>query len=210
LTRGVLALRPETSVMDIRLFATKAVNTKNREDRQTNRQTMYRDYRSENREKNSYKRDIAILANSQKTSYRLRVCLGPSMEKFLLAPRNYGNISATRPASYNVHTGAMLQQQFTYFQTTIAKIKQLSPRGRRDDMPPPMAVRFSADLRPSADESAVRTWLSCRQPACLWLGQTDGQIAVSLNVPGIIKGMIKGTTCNHIKQKTLLNSRVKV
>ena len=30
-----------------------------------------------------------------------------------------------------------------------------------------MAVRLAADLRPSADRSAVRTWLSCRQPACL-------------------------------------------
>jgi len=54
-----------------------------------------------------------------------------------------------------------------------------------------MAVRLAADLRPSADRSAVRTWLSCRQPACLWpraaarlgLGQTDGRIAVSLNAP---------------------------
>ena len=34
---------------------------------------------------------------------------------------------------------------------------KLSPRGRRDDMPPPMAVRLAADLRPSADGSAVRT-----------------------------------------------------
>jgi len=33
--------------------------------------------------------------------------------------------------------------------------------------PPPMAVRLAADLRPSADGSAVRTWLSCRQPVCL-------------------------------------------
>ena len=47
---------------------------------------------------------------------------------------------------------------------------------------PPMAVRLAANLRPSA----VRTWLSCRQPACLepragaclGLGQTDGRIAV--------------------------------
>ena len=30
-----------------------------------------------------------------------------------------------------------------------------------------MAVRLAADLRPSADKSAVRTWPSCRQPACL-------------------------------------------
>jgi len=52
--------------------------------------------------------------------------------------------------------------------------------GERDDMPP--ADGSSADLRPSADGSAVRIWLSCRQPACLypraaprlWLGQTDG------------------------------------
>ena len=162
---------------------------------------MYRDYRSENREKKQLQTGHSNTVKLTENKLRLRVCLGPSMEKFLLAPKNYGNISAMRPASYNVHRGAMLQQQFTYFKTTITKIKQLSPRGRRDDMPPPMAVRFSADLRPSVDESAVRTWLSCRQPACLWLGQTDGQIAVSLNGPGIIKGMIKGTTCNHIKQK---------
>ena len=32
---------------------------------------------------------------------------------------------------------------------------------------PPTAVRLAADLRPSADGSAVRTRLSCRQPACL-------------------------------------------
>jgi len=66
-------------------------------------------------------------------------------------------------------------------------------------MPPPMAVRLAADLRPSAGGSAVRTRLSCRQPACLQpragarlgLGQTEGQtdgqtdrrIAVSLNAP---------------------------
>ena len=63
--------------------------------------------------------------------------------------------------------------------------------------PPPMAVWFAADLRPSADVSAVRTWLSYRQPACLQPraagrlgqlshgtdGQTDGRIAVSLNAP---------------------------
>jgi len=37
---------------------------------------------------------------------------------------------------------------------------KLSPRGRRDDMPPPFAVRLAADLRPSADGSSVCTWLS--------------------------------------------------
>ena len=37
-------------------------------------------------------------------------------------------------------------------------------------MPPPMAVRLAADLHPSADGSAVRTWLRCRQPACLQPG----------------------------------------
>ena len=54
-----------------------------------------------------------------------------------------------------------------------------------------MAVRLAADLRPSADGSVVRTWLSCSQPACLYpraaarlgLGQTDGQVAVSLYAP---------------------------
>jgi len=37
--------------------------------------------------------------------------------------------------------------------------------------PPPMAVRLAADLRPSTDGSADRTWLSWRQPACFCLGQ---------------------------------------
>ena len=67
----------------------------------------------------------------------------------------------------------------------------LSHLRRRDDLPPPTTVRLAADLCPSADRSAVRTWLSCRQPACLepraaaslGLGQTAGQIAVSLNAP---------------------------
>jgi len=63
-----------------------------------------------------------------------------------------------------------------------------------------MAVRLVADLRPSADGSAVRTWLGCRQPACLYprLGQTDGRSAVSLNAPpptaaGIIKSFVTRT-----------------
>jgi len=41
------------------------------------------------------------------------------------------------------------------------------PAGGETICPPPMAVRLAADLRPSADGSAVRTWLSCRQPAYL-------------------------------------------
>jgi len=44
---------------------------------------------------------------------------------------------------------------------------KLLSRGRRDNMPPPMAVPLAVVLRPSADGSAVRTPLSCRQPACL-------------------------------------------
>jgi len=87
---------------------------------------------------------------------------------------------------------------FRYYNFTMwhssSVLNKLSPRGQRDDMPPAMAVRLAADLRPCADGSAVRTWLSCRQPACLYpraaarLGQlrrgthrrTDGRIAVSL------------------------------
>ena len=44
--------------------------------------------------------------------------------------------------------------------TLHAVCSKLSPRVRRDDMPPPPpwhAVRLAADLRPSADGSAVRT-----------------------------------------------------
>jgi len=42
---------------------------------------------------------------------------------------------------------------------TAFRKQVIAPRGRRDDMPPrlPMAVRLAADLRPSADGSAVRT-----------------------------------------------------
>ena len=38
-------------------------------------------------------------------------------------------------------------------------LKQVIAPGRRDDMPPPMAVRLAAAVRPSADRSAVQTWL---------------------------------------------------
>ena len=55
----------------------------------------------------------------------------------------------------------------THCSTHSPNNNKLSPRELRYDMPPPMAFRLSADLRPSADGSAVRTWRSCRQPACL-------------------------------------------
>jgi len=42
---------------------------------------------------------------------------------------------------------------------TLSVMNKVSPRVRRDDMPPPMAVRLAANLRPSADGSAVRTSL---------------------------------------------------
>jgi len=45
--------------------------------------------------------------------------------------------------------------------------QQLIAPGTARRYAPPMAVRLAADLRPSADGSAVRTWLSCRQPAYL-------------------------------------------
>jgi len=47
-----------------------------------------------------------------------------------------------------------------------------------------MAVRLAVDVRPSANDSAVRTGSSCRQRAyglCA-TGQTNGRIALSLNV----------------------------
>ena len=40
------------------------------------------------------------------------------------------------------------------------------PEGGETTCSPPMAVQLAADLRPSADRSAVRP-ASCRQPACL-------------------------------------------
>ena len=46
---------------------------------------MYRNYRRENREKNSYKRDIAILANLQKTILRKERVLSPDVRLYILA-----------------------------------------------------------------------------------------------------------------------------
>ena len=45
----------------------------------------------------------------------------------------------------------------------------IAPGAARRYDPPPTdgSSRLAADLRPSADGSAVRTWLSCRQLACL-------------------------------------------
>ena len=52
---------------------------------------------------------------------------------------------------------------------TSVSITSCHPHGWQDNMPPPMAVRFEADLRrPRTDlQSAQCAWLSCRQPACL-------------------------------------------
>jgi len=82
----------------------------------------------------------------------------------MLAPRVFGDVSKG--------SGLVLVILEFPFDTLQDKV---SPRGRRDDMPPPMAVRrwhivlppirprcvrkIAADLRPSADGSAVRTSL---------------------------------------------------
>jgi len=46
---------------------------------------MYRNYRREHRQKNSYKRDTAILANSQKTILRKERVLSPDVRLCILA-----------------------------------------------------------------------------------------------------------------------------
>ena len=46
---------------------------------------MYRNYRRENRDKNNYKRDIAILANSQKTVLCKEHVLSPDVRLYILA-----------------------------------------------------------------------------------------------------------------------------
>jgi len=56
-------------------------------------------------------------------------------------------------------------------------VNKLSPQGRRDDMPPPMVVRLAADLRPTADGSAIRISLVADQlqaASVPRLRQTDG------------------------------------
>jgi len=75
-------------------------------------------------------------------------------------------------------------------------------------MPPPMAVRLAADLRPSADGSAPRTSPAAGQLQAAGAptvqagtdGQTDERIAVSLNAP-IRRGHIKA-------QNSLINADV--
>jgi len=67
------------------------------------------------------------------------------------------------------------------------RFKQGIARGRRDDMPPAdgslTVAKIAADLRPSADQSAARTFLvagsaagsqrACSLGSCA-MGQTDG------------------------------------
>ena len=80
-------------------------------------------------------------------------------------------ISLKRYASSYIYT-----DHFIIYKQVIA------PVATRRYAPARMQVRLAADLRPSADGSAVRTRLNCRQPACLQpraaarlgLGQTDG------------------------------------
>jgi len=56
-----------------------------------------------------------------------------------------------------------LPTTFTLNPALLANSNKLSPRGRRDDMPPAdgssTVAKIAADLRPSADGSAVRTSL---------------------------------------------------
>jgi len=76
------------------------------------------------------------------------------------------------------------QVKLEIFLNALVKQTSYRPGGGETICPPQMAVRLAVDLRRSGDGSAVRTWLSCRQPACrqpratgrLGLGrQTDGQ-----------------------------------
>jgi len=94
-------------------------------------------------------------------------------------------------------------------------------------MLPPMAVRLAADLRPSVDESAVRTWLSCRQAASVPIAQgscapragtdrrTDRSIAecplpphLSITIELITVGQLVGASCwcGRVIGLTLLRS----
>ena len=75
--------------------------------------------------------------------------------------------AAHKTAQNKIDKYSKLANIHTHSSTHSHNNNKLSPRELRYDMPPPMAFRLSADLRPSADGSAVRTWRSCRQPACL-------------------------------------------
>jgi len=71
-----------------------------------------------------------------------------------------------------------------------------------------MAVRLAADLRPSADGSAVRTSLVAGQLQAASvpiarLGQTHGRIATSLNTPPPLRrGITSATKTRKISKET--------
>ena len=77
--------------------------------------------------------------------------------------------SVTSQAVTNAHLSA-IRQQLEFLLCNVVSNK-LSPRGRRDDMSPPMAARLASDLRPSADGSAVRKSLVSGGGYSLGLGQ---------------------------------------
>ena len=75
-----------------------------------------------------------------------------------------GRICASRSHAI-CQSGKSSQGSFTSYDLNRTDLNKLSPQGRRDDMPPPapVAVRLVADLRPSADGSAVCTSLVAGQ-----------------------------------------------
>ena len=88
--------------------------------------------------KNSYSPGAATLSDSVMVYTGSKLCTGGVVCRLRLLASSL----ADKHRSQSLHYSAK---------------NKFSPRGRRDDMPPPMAVRLAADLRPSADGSAVRT-----------------------------------------------------
>jgi len=74
------------------------------------------------------------------------------------------SVAAVGDYGYNKISGRHIHEIIAYVKIHVTSYR---PGGGETICPRPMAVRLAADLRPSADGSAVRTWLSCTQPACL-------------------------------------------
>ena len=114
----------------------------------------------------------AALAKQQQTrgpaTSVVRLDLGDDLDAFAGLAENVADVHhVLRRTNERREHDVDLQQPTTKLQRYTEQVIDPGAARRHAALPPPMAVRLAADLRPSADGSAVRISLSCRQPACL-------------------------------------------
>ena len=114
----------------------------------------------------------AALAKQQQTrgpaTSVVRLDLGDDLDAFAGLAENVADVHhVLRRTNERRENDVDLQQPTTKLQRYTEQVIDPGAARRHAALPPPMAVRLAADLRPSADGSAVRISLSCRQPACL-------------------------------------------